>query len=487
MMADLEKSINKWIGSIRDEYIADVIEAVNIPSVSAEKTGKYPFGEACGQMLDHMERKMEQYGYPFENHEYYCGSSLIRGSEGEQEIGIFGHLDVVPAGEGWEKDPFKGFVKNGYIVGRGCNDNKGSTFACIYAMRFIKEQGISLKNNVRLMFGCNEEAGMADAKYYLKNYKAPDLTLVPDSWWPVSCSEKGVYIFDLEAQIKDGNLIEFETVGADNTVPNRCTCLIEKVSPDHVKKLLPVSGEIQFKEEEFGKIRLTAFGVGTHASFPEGSKSAVKLLAEFLLTNHLLTGEAENILGFVLGSISDYEGKSLNIDFRDSFAGNTTHVLTRVKMEKGKLILSYKICYPAAEAVDKEEVYCRIKKYFQRDFLKIIKEIASGPHFVERNHPVVDILCKNASKVLGKEQKPFSQAGGTYAWWMPNSFAAGPGIHERPQKLFLEEGHGGAHQPDECVEIEVLLKGIKIYILSILEIDAWLSETTKEIKDKCLL
>ena len=35
----------------------------------------------------------------------------------------------------------------------------------------------------------------------------------------------------------------------------------------------------------------------------------------------------------------------------------------------------------------------------------------------------------------------------------------------------LPEGHGKAHEPDEAVIIDELLDAIKIYILSILEVD----------------
>lgn len=317
---------------------------------------------------------------------------------------------------------------------------------------------------------------MEDAKYYLRHYKAPDITIVPDSWWPVSCSEKGVYIFDIHAHVRSGNLLEFETVGADNTVPNLCTCLLESGEEERLKELAAGEDWLCFAAEGEEKLRLTAYGIGAHASFPEGSRSAVKLLVDFLLKEGLVTGEAKTVLEFVAGSIADHDGKSLDIDFRDPFAGNTTHVLTRAGLSEGKLVFSYKICYPAAEQVDKDEIYRRLETYFDREFLEVVNVKRSGPHFVEKGHPVVDIFCRNASKVLGREQKPFSQAGGTYAWWMPNAFAAGPGIHGQPQELFTEAGHGGAHQPDECVSIEGLMKGIRIYILSLLEIDEWLSE-----------
>ncbi len=475
MKPDLEARVDKWIDSVREEFVQDVIDAVCIPSISVPAEGEYPYGEGCARMFDHMEKVLARYGFPYENHEYQCASSLIEGSEGLGEIGIFGHLDVVPPGEGWADDPFRGHVEQGYIVGRGCNDNKGSTFACLYAMRFLKEQGIRLKNHVRLLYGSNEEAGMADAKYYIRYYQTPDLTIVPDSWWPVSCSEKGVYILNMNLPIGSETLLELKTIGTDNMVPNRCSCLLRAADREKVLALAESTDGIEGKAEG-ENLRLETYGIGTHASFPEGSKSAVKLMLQFLLEHDLVAGETKEALRFVADSIADYEGKALDIDFRDDFAGNTTHVLTQVILAGGKLNLNYKVCYPAAEHVEKEEVYRRLQRYFQKDFIEDLHVTASGPHFVDKGHPVVEIFCRNASEVLGMDLVPFSQAGGTYAWWMPNAFAAGPSIHGRTQTLFTEPGHGGAHQPDECVEIEALLSGIKIYIRAILEIDQWLAE-----------
>ena len=48
-------------------------------------------------------------------------------------------------------------------------------------------------------------------------------------------------------------------------------------------------------------------------------------------------------------------------------------------------------------------------------------------------------------------------------------------MHHITQSLYKIPGHGFPHQPDECMNIDVWLNGIKIYILSLIEIDEWLS------------
>ncbi len=52
-----------------------------------------------------------------------------------------GHMDTVPAGEGWSHDPFSGKSINGYIYGRGSVDMKGGIAAMLYSIKQLKEVG----------------------------------------------------------------------------------------------------------------------------------------------------------------------------------------------------------------------------------------------------------------------------------------------------------------------------------------------------------
>ncbi len=470
---EMRQKIDQWINTVRQQYIDDVVGAVSIPSVSVFSEGKYPFGEACAKMLDYMESCTKKYGFNYTNHEYYCGTSLIKGSKGKGEIGMFGHTDVVEAGEDWTVEPFCGQEKDGYIVGRGSNDNKGSTFACIYAMRFFKENNIQLKNNVRLLYGCNEEAGMEDIKYYGKEYGFPTLTIVPDSWFPISKSEKGVINLTVDAQVGSGNLLLFQAGENGITIPNKAVCVISGYTLEQVQNAAETYSNIHAETHKDG-VLITAAGIAKHAAFPEGSVNAIGVLASFLLAENLVYGDARLVLEFVASSLSDYYGKALNIDFHDDSAGRTSHTIAMMELIDQKMEMHFNVRYPAAPSIDGDMLYERFMSYFDKPFLTKGSSRHSRPHAVDINHPVVDIFCGISSEILGQPLKPFAQAGGTYTCATPNSFAAGPAVHGREQQLFKQEGHGGAHQPDECMEIEVLLNGIRIYILALLAIDEWL-------------
>ena len=63
--------------------------------------------------------------------------------------------------------------------------------------------------------------------------------------------------------------------------------------------------------------------------------------------------------------------------------------------------------------------------------------------------------------------------GGTYAGQMKNAFATGcvyvENWGEKPE--WLPAGHGGAHRPDEFLNIENYIKGIKLLVTMILAVD----------------
>lgn len=73
-------------------------------------------------------------------------------------LGFLGHSDVVPAGDGWDSDPFNPIIYDGFLIGRGVADMKGgiSAFCCAIS-RFVKEK--SFKGSIRIFVTGDEEVG----------------------------------------------------------------------------------------------------------------------------------------------------------------------------------------------------------------------------------------------------------------------------------------------------------------------------------------
>ena len=75
-----------------------------------------------------------------------------------QTLIIATHYDVVPAGGGWRRQPFKLTVEGERAYGRGANDDKSGIVAALSAMRDLRRLAES-KVNVRLLATCDEETG----------------------------------------------------------------------------------------------------------------------------------------------------------------------------------------------------------------------------------------------------------------------------------------------------------------------------------------
>ena len=70
-----------------------------------------------------------------------------------------GHLDVVPAGDGWTGDPFVPTLKDGRLVGRGAADMKGGVAAMIAAVEAVQRAEVPLRGELVLAAVADEEEG----------------------------------------------------------------------------------------------------------------------------------------------------------------------------------------------------------------------------------------------------------------------------------------------------------------------------------------
>ena len=188
----LVQQVDQWIARHRDEMVDEVCRLIRFPSV-ADPNGVPPYGQNCREVLDAYLEIGKSHGLAARNHDYHVGELYCpQWEEKPKRIGLMGHLDVVPAGEGWICPPFAGTVKDGLIIGRGSQDNKGPSIAGLYTVLCLRDLGMALTYDVCALAGTNEESGMDDARYYAAHCALPDLILVTDSGSPVCYGERPV-------------------------------------------------------------------------------------------------------------------------------------------------------------------------------------------------------------------------------------------------------------------------------------------------------
>jgi succinyl-diaminopimelate desuccinylase len=105
---------------------------------------------ARGEVFDVLEQALKPLGFTI--HRWVMGEPpdgptenmvAIRRS-GTPHFGFAGHLDVVPAGEGWNSDPFGASIEDGILTGRGASDMKSAIAAYVAAVSRLQSNAGTL-------------------------------------------------------------------------------------------------------------------------------------------------------------------------------------------------------------------------------------------------------------------------------------------------------------------------------------------------------
>jgi len=459
---ELNSKIDSFIAANKEQLLNDIAALIEIPSVSVDCPVGAPFGEGCKKALDKALEICSAMGFATKNYDYYAGSASI--GDGDKEISIMGHLDVVPEGSGWSVEPYKMTVKDGYIYGRGVADDKGPAMLGLYAMKYLKENNIPLNYTYRLVLGCSEERGMGDVKKILEMEKVPTFMFTPDADFPVINGEKGIMGAEGRFAHDGAHLVDFHGGLVSNMVADRCTAVLKGVSREQLGQLCPQQYDI---EESAEGLSITAKGKGSHAAHPDGSLSAIWMLADTLSKVEALSAAERSALAKVAATLTDYNGKGLGIDCEDEPSGKITHISGVCHSEGNEIVLNYNIRYPVTAKGD--ELKARLEKHAQdQGFVgKVLSD--SAPSYRSADTPEVKALLAAYNSVTGKESKAKVIGGGTYARNFPNAVAFGPEFDEMPNPA--GEGKGGVHMADECTSIDYMLKALKIYIVALLNLN----------------
>lgn len=190
-MQDKQEIITK-LKEIQPSLTKALKELIAIPSVFGDKSEDAPFGPGPKAALLKALDIADRLGFKtvnLDNKVGYAqyGDDLPTGCY----YGIFGHVDVVEAGQGWDSDPWILSEQGNRLYGRGVLDNKGPILANLFALYVLKEAGIRFPYPVRIVFGTNEEIAFACVKHYLTKEVPPIFGWTPDCKWPVVYGERG--------------------------------------------------------------------------------------------------------------------------------------------------------------------------------------------------------------------------------------------------------------------------------------------------------
>ena len=328
-----------------------------------------------------------------------------------------GHIDVVPAGQGWTFDPWGGEVRDGRVYGRGTCDMKGGLAAAIVAVETLLESGLELPGALEISGTVDEESGGFGGVAYLAGqglFSRPrvDHVIIPEplNVDRVCIGHRGVW------------WAEIETLGriAHGSMPFLGDCAVR-----HMGAVLEA-----FERELWPALagRRTAMPV-----VPPGARAST------LNLNAIHGGQDEGHDGLPSPCVPDRCRLMLDRRF-----------LIEERLEDVKAEVHGLLRRLAAERAG--------FRYQVRDVMEV------HPVLVEPTMPVPQAVAGAIRSVLGREAE-FICSPGTYdqkhiarIGHLHDCVAYGPGILDL------------AHQPDEFVAIDDLVASAKVMALAALRL-----------------
>ena len=443
MNKELDSKIQSFLKENREAYIEDLRGLISFNSVKTEPVDGKPYGLENAKALDYMMSLCKSAGLQTRNYDYYCMDATY--GNGKEVVAALAHLDIVPVGDGWTYDAFAGQMVGSYMYGRGVCDDKGPGLAALYALKSLIHADVKLNRRIRLIYGCDEETGMSDMKYYLAKADAPEYAFSPDTDFPVTYAEKHRIEGTYSCTIPGGSaLLSLEGGVAVNSVPSIavaeiCTDICPE-SNDRVKFSLTDS-----------TLRVTAYGKAAHASLPHEGDNAVVILVNALLGIMKKDDPAIPYLYSIVTHMGDWDGSGLGIQCSDEPSGELTINLGIISYANNVISIRFDIRHPVT--LDCQETLDKMKGALPAFELSNIK-VQDGI-YRPKDSFLVKTLMGTYRDITGDDSPLLSMGGGTYARTLPNAVAFGP--------RFPGGNFGGTHSIDEYCDIDELLSAARIY------------------------
>jgi succinyl-diaminopimelate desuccinylase len=441
------------------QYYSDIVnslaEFVKISTVydGATVSPEAPYGQKIHQGYLWLRDKALQDG--FEVLEYGGRALAIRipGIITPDRIDVVAHLDVVEPGSGWELEPFGGQIRDGFLYGRGTQDMKGTLILSYYALKFIMDQKIPLKKELRVVFGCDEERTMDDMKYYVSQAGEPTFAYTPDGKFPYSLGEKGALMWTLEGSV-ESCIYALDGGVKCNVVSPFATALVKGSTPIEVYEdtlnELGIQGELT-PEEEF--LRLKVWGKAAHASVPEDGLNATVLLLQWISA-----ASQDPLARLLYRAFEDAHGRGADIYYAIEPMGLLTLNLGVLKIKDSKLTAEVDCRYPYG--VTSEELTRRLQKALNP--LSVALDYDDKPTLADKNSPYLKVLLETYREITGhRSAEPIISGGVSYSKVFKNCVAFGP--HAEGEEML-------AHQANERIALNKLMELFEIYTTAMIRL-----------------
>ena len=426
---------------VKDDFLASLKTLISYPSVLNEGENGTPFGQAIQDVLEKTLEIAQEMGFQtYLDPEGYYGYAEI--GQGEELLAVLCHLDVVPAGdlEDWQTPPFEATLKDGWLIGRGVQDDKGPSLAALYAVKSLLDQGLAFTKRIRFIFGTDEETLWRCMNRYNQIEEKADLGFAPDSSFPLTYAEKGLLQVKLHGPGWEDRPLQAGR--ALNVVPDKATYKGERL-----EELLPVIEQSGVNyTEETGAV--TVLGLSKHSKDAAEGVNAIVGLAESL---SLI--QPHPALLFIADDVGeDATGAALFGEIKDEPSGALSFNIATLSIDEEQSEIGIDIRIPVL--ADKEDLVKRLSEVAASYQLQYEEFDYVAPLYVPLDSPLVSTLMEVYQEETGDQTPAMSSGGATFARTMENCVAYGALF---PDALQTE------HQANERAKLDDLYRAMEIY------------------------
>ncbi|MCW6674582.1 dipeptidase PepV [Aerococcaceae bacterium NML171108] len=459
--------MTNWLHEVeqrKEQLFSDLFRLLRVASVREDDkaTEEAPVGPGPKAALEEFMAMAQEDGFATKQFGPWAGR--IEVGEGEQLVGILGHVDVVPVGTGWETDPFEPVVKDNRIYARGSSDDKGPTVAAYFAIKLLRELGYEFNQRVHLIVGTDEESGWQCMDYYFKHAEMPDYGFSPDAIFPIINGEKGnvsayfkapatdaagdgdYRLSGLHAGLRENMVIQDAKAYVKGGDQVAMKAAFEAYIAEH-----KLGGQTSMDEDYFV---LELIGKAAHGSTPEAGINAATHLANFLSQFQFDRQDAQNFLKLMSQYLhEDFDGKALGVATCHDVMGKLTMNIGIAHYCPMKGIdITANFRFP--EGTNAEQIEMQIKEAIKELPIEVTMSEAKVPHYVPADDPLVQTLLDVYEKQTGLKGHEMTIGGGTYGRLMPRGVAYG---------ALFPDSIDTMHQANEFIAIDDLLKATAIY------------------------
>jgi dipeptidase D len=462
-----------------ERMAADLSEMVRFRTFHVEGRDNWDAPEFVRQR-EWLERKARQAGLEFRSYDGRVEEITLDGSG--RVLGILTHGDVQGVeGQTWSAPPWEGRIENDRIVGRGAEDDKGPIVTTLYVFAAFADSGWLDGVSLRLIVSNGEECCWTEIPYYLERADPPDVTIGFDASYPVTHAQKAWSVMTVTAPRSESRnepasgwrIVSLEGGSGLSIIPERGELVLQPLESALAAELAeraatwaaahpPARLEVTTEGE---LVRLTATGRGGHSSEPEGGHNALGDLAAFVFDSETELHPADRgalvrCMGRIIGT--ETHGERLGISHTDPVMGSLTVNLALFDEEEGRPRARASMRVPRGiesdaieAAIDKAVGECvqTLGQPLEPSF-----RMASPPHFVSPEEPLVRTLLDVWEEVTGEPGRPVAIGGGTQARLFPDGVDFGPA-----RAMERYRGHG----PDEYITVDEMQRNAELTIAAL--------------------